>query len=76
LEAARDKLIKTIKEGLTDKERQFILSVKKGEPDWELIELDGVDRLPAVRWKLLNIAKMNKAKHKEALKRLKACLGC
>jgi hypothetical protein len=76
LEEARAKLVKAVREGMTDKERRFILSVKKGDPDWELIELEGVDRLPAVQWKLFNIAKMGKAKHKQALQRLEACLGC
>jgi hypothetical protein len=75
LEDARAKLVKAIREGLTDRERQFILSVKRGDPDWGLIGLEGVDRLPAVRWKLLNIAKMDKAKHKQALRRLEVGLG-
>lgn len=76
LEDVRARLVKAIREGMTDKERRFILSVKKGDPDWELIELEGVDRLPAVQWKLLNIAKMDKAKHKQALRKLEVCLGC
>jgi hypothetical protein len=75
LEGARAKLVKTIREGLTDKERQFILSVKKGNPGWDLIGLEGIDRLPAIQWKLLNIAKMDKAKHRQALSRLEKCLG-
>jgi predicted nucleotidyltransferase component of viral defense system len=76
LEDVRARLVKAIREGMTDKERRFILSVKKGDPDWELIELEGVDRLPAVQWKLLNIAKMDKGKHKQALRKLEVCLGC
>jgi predicted nucleotidyltransferase component of viral defense system len=75
LEEARAKLVKAVREGMTDKERRFILSVKRGDPDWELIELEGVDRLPAVQWKLLNIAKMGKAKHRQALRKLEECLG-
>jgi hypothetical protein len=38
LEEARARLVKAVREGMTDKERRFILSVKKGDPDWELIE--------------------------------------
>ncbi|OPY64355.1 MAG: hypothetical protein A4E57_03556 [Syntrophorhabdaceae bacterium PtaU1.Bin034] len=49
LEDARDNLVKTIREGLTDTERQFILSIKKGDPDWTLIGLEGVDRLSAIQ---------------------------
>lgn len=74
LEGARDRLVKAVHEGLTDAERQFILSVKKGYPEWDLLRLDGVDRLPAIQWKLLNIKKMDKSKHKQALKRLEDCL--
>ena len=75
LEEARARLVKAIRKDMTDKERRFILSVKKGDPEWELIELEGVDRLPAVQWKLLNIRKMDKAKHRQALRRLEECLG-
>ncbi len=75
LEEARAALVKAIRKDMTDKERRFILSVKKGDPEWELIELEGVDRLPAVQWKLLNIGKMDKTKHRQALRRLEECLG-
>ena len=47
----------------------------QGDPEWELIELENVSRLPAVQWKLLNIRKMDKAKHGQALRRLEKCLG-
>jgi predicted nucleotidyltransferase component of viral defense system len=75
LEEARAKLVKAIREDLTDKERQFILSIKKGDPDWTLIGLEGVDRLPAIQWKLLNIEKMDKTKHRQALRKLEEFLG-
>jgi hypothetical protein len=75
LEEARARLVKAIREDMTDKERRFILSVKKGDPEWQLIELEGVSRLPAVQWKLLNIRKMDKARHRQALRRLEECLG-
>jgi predicted nucleotidyltransferase component of viral defense system len=75
LEATRARLVQAIRKDMTDKERRFILSVKKGDPEWELIELEGVDRLPAVQWKLLNVRKMDKAKHRQALRRLEKCFG-
>ncbi len=75
LEAVREGLVKIIREGITDKEREFIFSVKKGEPAWDLIELDGVDRLPAIQWKLINIGRMDRKKHKMARNRLEACLS-
>jgi hypothetical protein len=60
--------------GLTVEERAFIISVKEGRPNWDLIGVAGVDRLPALRWKLLNIEKMTPRKHKETLKRLQEFL--
>ena len=74
LEAARTTLVKIIRASLTDEERQFILSVKKGYPDWDLPGLKGIDLLPAVRWKLLSIARMDKKKHKRSLDKLEKCL--
>lgn len=75
LEDTRAKLLKTIRESLNDKERQFILSIKKCDPRWDLLELAGIDILPAVNWKLYNISKMNKKKHKVALHKLEKCLS-
>jgi hypothetical protein len=75
LEATRSNLVKIIRENLTDAERNFILSIKKGEPHWELLGLEGIDLLPAVRWKLLNIAKMDKKKRAAAIIKLEKSLG-
>jgi hypothetical protein len=75
LEAARAELVKAIREKLTDTERQFMLSVKKGSPQWELFELEGIERMPAVQWKLINISRMDKKKHMTALRKLEKCLS-
>jgi predicted nucleotidyltransferase component of viral defense system len=71
LELVREQLIKQINEVLTDEERRFLLSFKEMEPKWELLELDGIRQLPAVKWKLSNLEKMGKRKHKIAIERLK-----
>ncbi len=68
--AAREKLIETLRGALTEDDRKFLLSVKNREPDWSLLNLKGIDVLPAVRWKLQNLGRMNAAKHKEAFDRL------
>lgn len=74
LEAARTNLVRKIRENLTSGERWFILSVKHGEPQWELLGLDGIDLLPAVKWKLLNISRMGRTKHESAIRKLEKCL--
>ncbi|MHB1241271.1 MAG: hypothetical protein ACYC18_12325 [Gammaproteobacteria bacterium] len=35
----------------------------------------GIDQLPAIQWKLVNIRKMGTKKHKESLQKLQAALG-
>jgi len=75
LEGARERMIALIHQHITDKHRAFLLSFKQGEPDWSLLNLSGVDELPAVQWKLMNIKRMTAAKHREAVARLEAVLS-
>ncbi len=71
LEKTREQLVSMISGGLTVAEKQFIVSVKEGMPRWELIGVEGIENLPAVRWKLLNIGRMSQSKHKKALHKLR-----
>ena len=72
---ARERLIARIAADLSEKERRFIVSIKEGKPQWDSLGIEGVDRLPAIQWKLKNIAKMDRAKHAEQLSNLRRALG-
>lgn len=72
---ARERLIAQLKADLTVSEKHFLLSVKEGMPDWPLLGLDGVERLPAVQWKLKNIGKMAPGKRIEQFGKLREKLG-
>ena len=74
LEYARLQLITQINSALTDVQKQFLLLFKQGKPDWGLLNRAGVERLPAVQWKLHNIRKMPRQKHKAAMKKLEKVL--
>jgi hypothetical protein len=71
---ARADLITILKKSITYEEKEFLLSVKEGNPIWSLLGVNGVDTLPAVQWKLLNIKRMDGHKHKIALERLRKIL--
>jgi len=71
LTAVREKLFSTIHTDLTENERAFILSVKECRPDWSRLPIPGLDRLPGIRWKLMNLERMEKAKHRNAVDKLK-----
>lgn len=75
LEEARDTLVRKIHKGLTEKEKLFILSVKKGTPEWDFLGLPNVNLLPAVQWKLMNISRMDKVKRNTSLKKLDKALS-
>lgn len=74
LEDTRSNLFKEIRASLTGDERRFLLSFKNRSPEWSLLGLDGIGDLPAVRWKMQNLSKMDDKKHQEAYARLKEVL--
>ena len=75
LERTRNQLIDYLHKNLTEKERKFLLSIKNGEPDWALMDGIKIDNLPALKWKVINIQKMDKQKRLDATNRLKETLG-
>ncbi|MCI0493590.1 nucleotidyl transferase AbiEii/AbiGii toxin family protein [candidate division KSB1 bacterium] len=70
----RNYIIQNVKNILTTEEKQFIISFKSLKPTWELLEMENIQELSAVKWKLLNLQKMDKRKHRKALDKLKDCL--
>jgi predicted nucleotidyltransferase component of viral defense system len=75
LEGTRERLVTEINAELTAAEREFLLSLKRMEPKWELLGLPGVERLPGPQWKLYNLRKMDPARRKVAEERLRQKLG-
>ena len=75
LEKTINELVEIFREEFTHDERKFIVSVKEGSPRWDLLALEGVEDLPAVKWKLLNISIMDPAKHRKAVNKLRDYLG-
>lgn len=75
LVAVRERLVGLIHVGLTDDEREFLISFKNRKPNWGLLGLDGISQLPAIKWKQINLAKMPDVKHKQALGQLESILA-
>lgn len=72
---ARRTLISKIKRELSEEERKFILSVKEMNPSWGLLGLEGIEKLPAVQWKMKNIEKIPDRNRQKAIAQLKKVLG-
>jgi predicted nucleotidyltransferase component of viral defense system len=75
LESARERLIEQINADLTKAEREFLLSMKRLEPKWDLLGLPGIEKLPGPQWKLYNLRKMDPAKRRAAEDLLRKKLG-
>ncbi len=72
---AGERLVSRLRQEMTLEERRFIVSVKEGKPEWDLLEVPGIENLPAFQWKLHNIRRMAPAKHGEAVRKLRNYLG-
>ena len=76
-EATREKTIKTIMSSLSEKDRSFLLSFKRGDPEWDLFPIARLKDLPSVQWKLLNIRNLwesNPSKHNDLIHKLEELL--
>ena len=62
LQYIQENLPQLLVESLDENEKMFLLSMKKGEPDWHLLGIKHGDKLPALQWRLINIRKMDSKK--------------
>ena len=74
LELTRQRLVADLHGMLTDADKEFLLSVKRGDPQWHLFTHPQAEALPAVRWKIQNILRMTPERRRTALATLEAVL--
>jgi hypothetical protein len=53
-------MIEILHTQLSDKECAFLLSLVRDEPQWELLEVPHARELPAIKWKLQNLAALKR----------------
>lgn len=58
LERTQERLIEELPRALTSAHREFLLSLVRVEPQWELMPFKHIAELPAMQWKLLNLKKL------------------
>jgi predicted nucleotidyltransferase component of viral defense system len=67
LVATREEMIEAIVAQMPDEHRAFLVGVERGEIDWNLSGLTDAANLPAVRWKLANLDRLEaKRRHRQA----------
>lgn len=78
LEETRVRLFAELPSSLDKNEREFLYSLHRLEPNWDLLGIPGVETLPAIKWKLINLESLKAkkpGKFKEMLGALERGLG-
>ena len=57
----RRKLFVELPALLTEKQRQFLIGLASGQPDWALVSCPHLHEMPAIRWKVENLSRLSKS---------------
>jgi predicted nucleotidyltransferase component of viral defense system len=63
----RERFIAEIVGKMPGEHRRFLASFKRGEPDWKLLGIPHAEQLPAIQWRLQNLAKMDREKRQRLI---------
>jgi hypothetical protein len=74
LQATLPRLVHEIHAAMTDADRHFLLAFKRGASEWRDFVLPEAERLPAIQWKRLNLARMAPIKRRQAIDKLEKIL--
>jgi len=70
----RDRLVSDVRSNLTDNDKEFLVSIKSCKPRYDLMPFENLHLMPALKWKLHNIHRMEYAKRQEQMDLLKRVL--
>ncbi|MBR5911959.1 MAG: nucleotidyl transferase AbiEii/AbiGii toxin family protein [Bacteroidales bacterium] len=76
-EETRERLIREVRDLLTEEDRQFLIGFERAEPVWCGYEFANLKDYPSVKWKSMNLAKLktkNPDKLKAEAEKLERCL--
>jgi hypothetical protein len=72
---AREKLITDVAGKMPDNHKEFLRSFYRRQPGWTLLGIDGVENLPAVRWRELNLDRSGDGTCEELLRKLEEVIS-
>lgn len=64
LEGVRERMAHELPRALLPRHHDFLLSMARAAPDWSLLPYPHLEHLPALQWKLFNLAKLRKSERK------------
>lgn len=72
---AREQTIAEIVGNMPQRHKDMLISFETGEPDWSLLDVPNVEELPAVRWRMKNLALLPSDQRGALVEDLKRALG-
>ena len=71
----REDMVAEVVGGMPDEHRAFLASFERGDPDWSLLGAAHVRTLPAVRWRMMNVARLDTGRRADQVGRLERALA-
>jgi predicted nucleotidyltransferase component of viral defense system len=71
---ARSELIRTVHALLDERDTQFLIDFKEGHPDWSYFSIAHIKDLPAVKWKMHNLDRVEAGERRRMVDRLRSFL--
>jgi predicted nucleotidyltransferase component of viral defense system len=71
----REILITEVVADMPEDHKNFLLSFERGKPEWNLIGLPDAAKLPAIKWRQLNLDKLTETKRAELIDSLERVLS-
>ncbi len=68
----RERMLQELQDGLDADERRFLMSLVAGRPEWALLEIAHAEHLPGIRWKLHNLAELERTNPRKFAEQAKA----
>lgn len=72
--ATRTALVNNIASNMSEDHKNFLVSFYRREPEWPLLGLKGLDQLPAVRWRELNLDRAGEETRTDMVRKLEEVL--
>ena len=75
LEAAREAMVTSLVSSMPEQHKKFLIGFEAGHPDWSLLSIRHVADLPAVRWRQINLDKLEAEARANLVASLEEVLG-
>ena len=71
----REEMVTEVVGGMSEEHRTFLASFESGKPDWSLLGVPHARTLPAVRWRMMNVVRLDPGQRADQIGRLERALA-